>query len=92
MQKLIDFREARDWTKHHTPEELARSLMIESAELNRLYQWPKMTKFPPHIEQIKDELADIAIYFTYLTIEYGIDINQAIHDKIEKNAIKYPVE
>jgi NTP pyrophosphatase (non-canonical NTP hydrolase) len=95
--KLIDFREKRNWDKYHTPEELARSLMIESAELNRLFQWgeewqDKQT-WPPHrVKLITEELADIGIYLTYLCIEYGIDINQAIHDKIEKNAIKYPVD
>jgi len=90
--KLIDFRDKRNWQKHHTPEELARSIMIEGAELNRLFQWPLMPRKQDHIQQIKDELADIAIYLTYLTIEYGIDIEQAIQEKIEKNAKKYPIE
>jgi NTP pyrophosphatase (non-canonical NTP hydrolase) len=87
--KLIDFREERNWQKHHTTAELARSLMIEAAELNRLYQWPLMDRTHTP-EEVKEELADIAIYLTYLCIEYGIDIEQAIHDKIEKNAEKYP--
>jgi NTP pyrophosphatase (non-canonical NTP hydrolase) len=91
-ENLISFRNERNWQEHHTPEEIARSIMIESAELNRLFQWPLMPRKQDHIQQVKDEVADIAIYLTYLSIEYGIDIEQAINEKIEKNAIKYPVK
>jgi NTP pyrophosphatase (non-canonical NTP hydrolase) len=92
IDKLINFRVDRGWCKDHTPGELARALIVETAELNELFQWPLMPRKQDHIQQVKDELADIAIYLTYLTIEYGIDIEQAILEKIEKNAKKYPTK
>ena len=89
-EKLIAFRNARNWQEHHTPEELARSLMIEAAELNRLFQWPLMNRqYTP--EQIADELSDIDIYLTYLYEYFGINRDYAVGRKITKNAIKYPV-
>lgn len=87
--KLVKFRDERGWGKHHTPANLAKSIMIEAAELNRLYQWGDEWH-QPDMQEIRDEIADIAIYLTYLCIEYGIDLEQAIIDKIEKNAVKYP--
>jgi len=65
--------------------------MIEAAELNRLFQWPLMNR-EIDIQDIADELADIAIYTRYMCLEYGIDLDSAIIAKIEKNAKKYPIE
>lgn len=89
-QLLIDFRDKRDWQKHHTGPELARSLMIEAAELNRIFQWPLMER-PIDIYDLADELADVAIYTRYLCLKYNIDLDAAIIAKISKNAKKYPV-
>lgn len=87
IQKLIDFRDARGWQKHHTEPEIARSLTIEATELNRLYQWGQEADQ----ERLEEEIADVMIYALYLCEKRGIDPIKAIHAKIEKNAIKYPV-
>ncbi|MDD5513489.1 MAG: nucleotide pyrophosphohydrolase [Dehalococcoidales bacterium] len=87
---LIDFRNARDWGQHHTGPELARSLMIEAAELNRIFQWPLMER-PIDETALADELADIAIYTRYLCQKYGINLDAAIIAKVDKNAEKYPI-
>lgn len=92
IQKLIDFRNERGWRVYHTPKELARSLMIEAAELNREFQWPLMNRQSNHNQNVKEELADIFIYGLYLCDRYNIDIHEAIEEKIKLNAIKYPVE
>ncbi|MBT6501952.1 MAG: nucleotide pyrophosphohydrolase, partial [Deltaproteobacteria bacterium] len=39
-----------------------------------------------------DEIADIFIYLTYLCYEFKIDLFDTTLKKIEKNAIKYPIE
>lgn len=90
-QLLIDFRDARKWQKHHTGPELARSLMIEAAELNRLFQWPLMGR-PIDKNDLADELADIAIYSRYLCMMFDINMDEAVRDKIVKNGKKYPVD
>jgi NTP pyrophosphatase (non-canonical NTP hydrolase) len=43
-------------------------------------------------ELIGDELADIFIFLTYLSNDLGIDLNEAINRKIDKNNAKYPLE
>ena len=43
-------------------------------------------------EQISDELADVLIYLVELADTLDIDLAAAARDKIEKNALKYPVE
>lgn len=87
MQRLKDFRDERKWGKHHTPKELARAIMIESAELNRNFLWESAGD----MENIKEEIADIQIYLLYLADHYEIDIMAEVLSKIPKNAIKYPV-
>lgn len=84
---LIKFRDDRNWGRFHTEAELARALTIEATELNRLYQWGMAA----NAERLKEEVADVMIYALYLCEKRGIDPEQAILEKIEKNAIKYPV-
>ena len=45
-----------------------------------------------NINQISEEIADIFIYLTYLCHEFKIDLFYATLKKIEKNAVKYPIE
>jgi NTP pyrophosphatase (non-canonical NTP hydrolase) len=88
IEELIDFKKARGWGKHHTEGELARALMIEVAELNELLLWGK--KAPQ--ERYEEEIADVLIYAINFCIIRKIDPMKAIKEKIEKNAIKYPVD
>ena len=90
LDQLVKFRSDRGWQKYHTPEELARAIMIEGAELNRNFLWgPEYQK--PDVENVKEELADIMIYCLYMAEGYNINIESAVLDKIKKNEIKYPV-
>ena len=43
-------------------------------------------------ESISDELADVFIFLTYLSNDLGIDLNEAVNRKIDKNDKKYPIE
>ena len=86
VSELIRFRDARDWAQFHTPENLAKSICIEAAELLECFQWGE-----PDREKVIPEIADIAIYLLYISHALDIDIIQAICDKIEENGRKYPV-
>jgi NTP pyrophosphatase (non-canonical NTP hydrolase) len=97
LEKLIAFRRERDWEQFHNPKDLAISLSIEAAELLEWFQWKTndeiMVQLDSHKrESLEDEVADVAVYLTYLCHDLGIDLNQAIAAKIKKNAIKYPIE
>lgn len=85
-KEIIDFRNERDWEKHHTPANLAKSISIEAAELLELYQWSDIA----NTGRVKEELADILIYSITLAERLGLDINSIILEKIKKNLIKYP--
>ncbi|ANB55909.1 mazG-like family protein [Anoxybacillus sp. B7M1] len=93
QQKIIEFRDARNWKKFHNPKDLAISLSLEAAELLENFQW-KSSEEAVHVnlENIKDEIADVMIYALQLAHELGIDVEEAILRKLEKNEQKYPVE
>ena len=95
VQKFISDRE---WEKYHSPRNLAESICIESAELLELFQWsnagqePVAAANPISSKKIEEELADIIIYSLSMTNALGIDISNAVLEKLERNARKYPVE
>ncbi|HPD39190.1 MAG TPA: nucleotide pyrophosphohydrolase [Mesotoga infera] len=94
-EKIIAFRDERDWAQFHNPRTLAASICIESAELLEIFQWTKDSELAEtvcvkHIK-IEQELADIMIYAITLAHDAGIDIEKAILDKLEKNGEKYPL-
>ncbi len=40
--------------------------------------------------EMKEELADVLIYALTFAHAAGINVSQAIEEKLEKNAVKYP--
>lgn len=88
ISDLIDFQTARDWKKFHTPENLAKSISIEAAELLEHFQWGKEYDDG----EVADELADVLIYCIYMAEAMNFDIKEIIYNKMEKNAVKYPVK
>ncbi|WP_022770426.1 nucleotide pyrophosphohydrolase [Butyrivibrio sp. NC2007] len=87
-RQVLQFTSDRNWDQFHTPENLAKSISIEAAELLECFQWsPDYDK-----EAAKEELADVMNYCIQLADKMGISIEDAIMEKIEKNAKKYPIE
>lgn len=86
--ELIKFQTERDWKKFHTPENLAKSISIEAAELLEHFQWQK----DYDVNEVADELADVLIYCLYMADSLDLDVKEIIFNKMKKNAIKYPVE
>jgi NTP pyrophosphatase (non-canonical NTP hydrolase) len=89
VDKIIKFREERDWKQFHTPENLAKSINIEAAELLECFQWAT-DKF--NKEEAKEELADVIIYCLLMSDALDADVEKIVKEKIEKNDKKYPVE
>lgn len=97
LEQLIAFRKVRDWEQFHNAKDLAISLSIEASELLEWFQWRNEQEIAEQLvsskrQQLEDEVADVAIYLSYLCHDLGIDLNAAIETKIAKNAKKYPVE
>jgi len=91
--KILEFRNDRNWEQFHQIKDLLLGLNIEVAELQELFLWKsKEQQAEIKIENIRDEVADIAIFLIYISKHYNIDLLKAINDKIDKNSVKYPVE
>ncbi|PAT02543.1 nucleotide pyrophosphohydrolase [Candidatus Izimaplasma bacterium ZiA1] len=89
IEKIIEFRNNRGWEEHDTPSSLSKSIIIEAAELLENFQW---SDEPLNLINVKEELADVMIYSLALAHDLGFDINEMIEEKLEKNAIKYPLK
>ena len=87
-KQIIKFNEERDWGQFHSPENLAKSISIESGELLECFQWNN--EFD--INEVKDELADVINYCLLLADKLKLNPEQIVLDKMEKTAKKYPVE
>ena len=87
-QEIIRFQKEREWKKFHTPENLAKSISIEAAELLEHFQWQKEYD----ISEVAEELADVLIYCLYMADALDLDVKEIIRNKMMKNAQKYPVE
>jgi dCTP diphosphatase len=79
------------------PSDLAKSIMIEGAELLEVFQWDNQA---PHevkadIEKmaaIKKELADVMIYCFEMAVTLDLNVEEILRDKLKKVQEKYPVE
>lgn len=89
IEALIKFRDERNWDQFHNPKDLAIALNIETSELLELFLWKK-AEDADH-EKVKEELADVFTYALLLLNKYDLNIEEIILEKIQKNAIKYPV-
>ena len=85
--EIIKFQKERDWKKFHTPENLAKSISIEAAELLEHFQWGKEYD----IDEVADELADVLNYCILMADALDLDVKDIVLNKMEKNALKYPV-
>jgi NTP pyrophosphatase (non-canonical NTP hydrolase) len=95
-EKIVAFRDERDWKQFHSPKNLATSIVIESAELLELFQWSSDETLEEDVaarrNDIERELADILIYCLLMARDLGVDPGEAIERKLEENAGKYPAE
>ena len=95
-QKILDFRNARDWKKFHAPKELALSLMVEAAEVGEIFQWKTPEEIQNELEALKGqvgkELADVLYATLLLANDMDINLSKAFDLKMEENELKYPTE
>ena len=95
-QRVLRHRDERDWAQFHTPKELAVSLVVESAELLALMQWKSGEELKAAVEkrrdQVRDELADVLHSVLLLASDLGVNLGDALEQKLAKDAKKYPVE
>ncbi len=90
IQELTDemnrFVEAMGWYKkdspwQQTPRNIAISLSLEASEVLEHFQWNGQADS----DALSEELADVALYLLQLAYLTGIDLEQAILDKLAIN-------
>ncbi len=95
QQKIIAFRNERDWAQFHDPKNLAEALSIEAGELLENFLWKTTEQShnltAEELKNVKEELADIFIFLTYLCEEYDINLLHEVERKLSLNEKKYPV-
>ena len=93
IQRVLKFRDDRDWRQFHTPKDLAISLSLEAAELLELFQWSGADlECPGNRDKLREELADVLSYCILLADVCGLDLDEIMNEKVAKNEAKYPVE
>ena len=96
--RLIAFRDLRDWRRFHGLKNLILSANLEAAELLELTQWKDDAAVeaalsePEFRARIAEECADVPLYLLLICERAGIDLGAAADEKIETNAAKYPFE
>ncbi|MBI8707153.1 nucleotide pyrophosphohydrolase [Pseudomonas aeruginosa] len=94
QERIRQFRDERDWMQFHNPKNLAISISLEVSELLEHFQWKTMEESEAYVvqakEEIADEVADVAAYLIELADNLGIDLQEAILNKLAKNEAKYP--
>lgn len=79
----------RDWDQFHSPANLAKSISIEANELLECFQW---SDDDYDINHVKEELADVIVYCRNMLDKLGLDEDEIVNAKMDKNEEKYPVE
>ncbi len=88
-EKVLKFRDDRNWAQFHTGKDIAMDLSVEAGEVLELFLWKKDEDV--NREKLKDELGDVFYALLMLADNYQIDLETALIDKIKKNEEKYPV-
>ena len=96
-EKISAFQAERGWLEWHNARSLAISVTLEAAELLEIFQWTdnagadRLARETER-EHFREELADVLIYCLSLANAYDVDVTQAILEKLDKNAVKYPAK
>ncbi|MHC1746986.1 MAG: nucleotide pyrophosphohydrolase [Cellulosilyticaceae bacterium] len=88
VNQIRKFRQEREWEPFHTPENLAKSISIEAAELLQHFQWDNTFDK----KEVCEELADVMIYCVHMADALDVDLKDIMTKKMVQNAKKYPVE
>lgn len=89
VKRIRDFTADRDWDQFHSPANLAKSISIEANELLECFQWDENNY---DINDVREELADVIVYCQNMLDKLGLDVDEIINAKMDKNEAKYPTE
>jgi NTP pyrophosphatase (non-canonical NTP hydrolase) len=93
LQTLVTrFRNERGWERLHTPENLAKALVVEASELLEIFLWQTDRPIDEKIRaELSGEMADVFAYLLGLAESTGIDLSAALTEKLRQNAFRFPI-
>lgn len=87
-EALSEFVRERNWAQFHTPENLAKSISIEAAELLECFQWNDKADEA----RVREELADVVTYCILLSEKLRLDLDEIVLEKLAVTRTKYPAD
>lgn len=95
-QRILAFRDARDWKPFHAPKEMAVAIAAEAGELLQHFVWQSPEQSLQRVQdrqpEIAAEMADIAILLLEMADIVGVNLGDAIASKLQKNEARYPTD
>ena len=96
MQRVVAFRDEREWAQFHGLKDEALSLLIEAGELAECFRWHDEATLREIVTEnpkpVADELADVLYWVLLIAHDTGIDLEEAFERKMVDNARKYPID
>lgn len=98
QEQLTRFSEERDWDQFQIPKNLSMGLVGEAAELLELFQWlteqqsKEIINDEKQMSLVREEIGDVFLFLVRLADKLEVNIEKAALEKMEINAMKYPVE
>lgn len=90
IEKILQFRNDRDWEQFHNSKDLSLALSVEASELLELFLWKGNEDVSP--DRLKEELADVLMYAILLAEKHQLNLDEVIQEKLNQNNQKYPVQ
>lgn len=95
-KKIHTHMKERGW-ENHRPVDVAKSIMIEGAELLEIFQWDNLSldevrKNKEKMVEIQKELADVFIYALEMSVILKLDTDKIVREKLAHVAKKYPAK
>ena len=92
-----NFCEERDWNQFHGPKDLAIGLSTEANELLEIFRFKSQKDIENIMNgekrtHVEEELADVFYFVLRFAQMNGIDLENALIDKLGKSGAKYPVD
>ncbi len=98
VHELRAFVAGREWEQFHDPKNLAMAVASEAGELLAEYRLVSNTEADDYSrktdrrKQIAEEVADVGIALLLFCDRVGLNLVDAIQEKIARNRENYPVE
>jgi dCTP diphosphatase len=95
-ERILSFRDARDWKQFHSPKEMAVAIAAEAGELLQHFVWQSSEQSEQRVidrkAEIASEMADVAILLLEMADLAGVNLGEAIDSKLRRNEERYPCE